>query len=146
VFCLGRTGCSSLQNRTIYFARQNINGKNRECSLQALIFSLPFVIKHEKELGRSLRGFTHLLHLVLRSLHLHLHEYEPKEGSQKERVRRGCPDRATIVKAKIVEACISIPLSQWSLYVKVSNHFFEGLNFWAFFSLRGNGRTRWLQI
>jgi hypothetical protein len=59
------------------------------------IFS-PFVMKHQKEVRRASRGFTHChLLLLLRSLHLHRHEHEPGGGgSQMEeggrRIHRPC--------------------------------------------------------
>jgi hypothetical protein len=53
-----------------------------ELGLQALIDIPPFVIKHQKVLGRSSRGFTHHHRLRLCFL-LHFADLS-EEGSQKE--------------------------------------------------------------
>jgi hypothetical protein len=61
-------------------------------------------------------------------------------------VRGGCIGHATIVKAEVVEACITIPLLHQSVYIEQSNPFFKRLDLSAFFSLRGNGRARKLEV
>jgi hypothetical protein len=76
------------QNWSVHFSRLNRTGKrtgNKELGLQALIrTSSPLSLSTKKILGRSSRGFTRHLHLVLCSVHLHYHECEPEEGSQTE--------------------------------------------------------------
>jgi hypothetical protein len=67
-------------------------------------------------------------------------------GVNKRRVRPGCSSHATIVKAEAAKTRIAVPLMHRSFFIKVSNPFFEGLNFWVFFTLRSNGEIRGLQV
>jgi hypothetical protein len=64
----------------------------------------------------------------------------------RRRVRWGCSSHATIVKAKVAKARIAVPLLHRSFFIKSSNPFLEGLNFWAFFTLTNNGGARGLQV
>jgi hypothetical protein len=68
-------------DNSVFLDRTELNTK--ELSLHTLIdISPPFVIKHQKVLGRSSRGFTHHHSLHLRFL-LHFVDLS-EEGSQKE--------------------------------------------------------------
>jgi hypothetical protein len=69
-------------NQTIRFFQIEQNRKN-EPGLQVLIdLSPPLSLSTKKMSGRSSRGFTRCLHLVLHSLHLQHHECELEEGNQ----------------------------------------------------------------
>jgi hypothetical protein len=83
----------------------------------------PFVIKHKKIYWGGLPEASLVVAFFFIVMSL-----SQRRGVKRRRVRGGCPDHATIVKAEAAEASISIPPLHWSLYVKVSNSFLKGLN------------------